>query len=224
MRRKISVTDKGFDSVFERVAEVQLPKFSGVRVMMLPVIIGDVNSLPDFVSGYRTCFEQMCAHAQEHNGKVGYLTIDEKVVEPKSTHRRGGAHVDGVYNGGAGGWGGGGGGSWGSHGNGMLTVSSPAGCRAWNQFFEGWPGMEGEAEHLLGQAKDENCTLFEPNVLYWVDGLCVHESVPFTEATQRQFVRLSLPNEGPWFEGYTVNPLGVMPTGPILPARTQFMG
>lgn len=211
-----------FDSIFEKVGEIQLPEFSGVRVMMLPVIIGDVESLPDFVENYKELFRAMCAAKQalQHHGEVGYLTIDEKIVEPESTHRRSGLHVDGVFNGGVGGWGGGfTGGSWGSVGNGMLTVSNPAGCRAYRKTFEGWPGMDGECDHLVDQCTEDTATLFEPNVLYWVDGLCVHESVPMTTRTPRQFVRLSLPSEGPWFEGYTENPLGVKPTGIILPPR-----
>lgn len=212
--------DMSFESMFELVGEVSLPEFSGVRVMMLPVIIGKDESLPDFVENYKETFRQMCAATQagKHTGKVGYLTIDEKVVVPGTTHRRGGLHVDGIYQGGAGGWGGGGG-SWGSVGNGMLTVSNPAGCRAYRQNFDGWPGFEGECDHLADQCDPTKATLFEPNTLYWVDGLCVHESVPMESATRRQFVRLSLPSCGPWFEGYTENPLGVMPTGPILPRR-----
>lgn len=217
-------TVTGFDSVFEEVGEVRLPEFSGLRVMMLPVVLGDVGSLPDFVSVYQTVFVAMCGveRSERHAGSVGYLTIDEKVVPPRSSHRQAGPHVDGMFRGGPGAWGGGlSGGSRETLGNGMLTVSSPAGCRAWNQRFEGWPGPDGEVDHLMGQARDECATLLDAGGLYWVDGLCIHESVPFEEATSRRFVRLSLPSEGPWFEGYTANPLGVLPTGPILGPREQ---
>jgi hypothetical protein len=210
----------GFESVFEKIGPVELPEFSGVRIMMLPVVIGEDASLPDFIAGYKQAFILMCYMAQKHQGEVGYLTVDEKVVQPETTHRRAGAHVDGIYQGRIGGAWGGCGGSWGSTGNGMITVSNPAGCRAWKQRFNGWPGMEGEAEHLRDQFGEG--TLFEANMAYWVDGLCVHESLPMKEPTPRQFVRLSLPNNGPWFEGYTENPLGIMPTGPILPER-EFM-
>lgn len=212
---------RNFESCFELVGEVELPEFSGVRVMMLPILIGEVESLPDFVENYKALFRTLCEvnQALKHKGKVGYLTIDEKTVEPGGTHRRGGLHVDGIYNGQAGGWGGG---SWGSAGNGMLTVSNPAGCRAYHQSFEGWPGNEGECDHLLDQCDVSNSTLFKANTLYWVDGMCVHESVPQLEVVDRQFVRLSLPSNGPWFEGYTENPLGVLPSGEILPRR-EFM-
>lgn len=217
--------EMSFESLFELVGEVRLPEYSGLRIMMLPVIIGEDESLPEFAAKYKEAFRQMCESPQSlaHHGQVGYLTIDEKMVVPGNTHRRGGLHVDGVYQGGVGGWGGGhSGGSWGSVGNGMLTVSSPSGCRAYKQNFVGWPGYEGECDHLVDQCDPESATLFESGMLYWVDGLCVHESVPMKEATERQFVRLSLPSCGPWFEGYTENPLGVLPTGPVLPRR-EFM-
>ncbi len=91
------------------------------------------------------------------------------------------------------------------------------GCRALNQEFAGWPGRDGESEHLVSQAG--LWEIFKANVAYWVDGLCVHESMEMSETSDRQFVRLSLPSTAPWFEGYTKNPLGVLPTGQILPRR-----
>lgn len=220
--KKIPVVTKDtFESIFEEIKEIELPKFTGVRVMMLPVILGDTATLPEFVEQYKKTFEALCKMIDPSlKGQVGYLTVDEKTIEPDKTHRRQGLHVDGVYNGGVGGWGGGhSGGSWGSVGNGMLTVSNPAGCRAWNKTFTGWPQSEGECYHLADQCPEQEAVLFKPNMVYWVDGLCVHESMPQLEKVDRQFVRLSLPSEGPWFEGYTENPLGIKPTGEILPRR-----
>jgi hypothetical protein len=190
--------------------------------MMMPLVLGDMASVPDFLAHYRDVIKALF-DLGGHAGKIGYLTIDEKRVEAGATHRRTGLHVDGIYQGRAGGWGGGGGGSWGSAGNGMLTVSSAAGCRAFSKEFTGWPGMEGECDHLADQCSDEAATVFGPGEVYWVDGLCVHESMAMAENTTRQFVRLSLPSDGPWFEGYTENPLGVKPSAEILPPRTRFM-
>lgn len=205
-----------FESKFKKIGDITLPYYEGKRVMMLPVIIGDETSIPDMIGEWRATFHLLSEMADpKHKGKVGYLTLDEKVVSAQETHRRAGKHVDGVFQGGFGGWGGGG---WGSAGNGMLTVSSHPGCRAWSQTFIGKPGYEGECEHLSDQCEGAG-TLFESGTVYWVDGLCVHESIPMQQATARQFVRLSLPSGAPWFEGYTENPLGVMPTGRILPRR-----
>ncbi len=213
-----------FNSEFKKVGELYLPAFSGTRVMMLPVMLGDDESIPEFLHHYKNAVSGLFQMADEdHIGKVGYLTIDEKAVKPKATHRRAGLHVDGVYQGESGAWGGGKGtgGGWGARGAGMLTVASHPGCRAWNQDFTGWPGWEGECDHLAEELQGLG-TLFGANEVYWVDGMCVHESVPQPVEVNRQFVRLSMPSDAPWFECYTVNPLGVMPTGEILPRR-EFM-
>lgn len=207
------MTDK-FTSKFKHLGALELPEFKGTRIMMMPVVLGDINSIPDFLADWNKAIANLFEMANCKEG-IGYLTIDEKLVKPATTHRREGKHVDGVFQGSYGGWGGGGG--WGSVGNGMLTVASHPGCRAWEGEFIGRPGYEGECDHLADQC-DEG-TLFGANEVYWLDGLCVHESVPMVKPTARQFVRLSMPSDAPWFEGYTVNPLGVKPTGRILPPR-----
>jgi hypothetical protein len=210
---------KKFTSTFKRLGEVQLPVFAGVRVMMMPILIGRADSVPDSIGDWRPVLSGLFEKFPKHEGEIGYVTIDEKHLAAGQTHRRAGLHVDGVFQGGAGGWGGGSpGGPWASKSSGMVLVSSPAGCRAWNQKFEGEPGPEGECDHLRDQLKDEG-TILEPGVAYWCGGLCVHESMPQRKRTKRQFLRLSLPSKAPWFEGYTENPLGVKPAGEILPRR-----
>ncbi len=210
-----------FTSHCDYLGRVQLPAFTGTRIMMMPVIIGDLSSIPDTLSEWRDTLMNMFGAAQEHWGQVAYLTIDEKRVVPATTHRRAGLHVDGVFQGRAAGpWGGGGG--WGAAGTGMLTVASHVGCRAYNGDFDGFPGYDGECDHLIDQLPAAKEVVFGAGELYWVDGLCIHESIPQTQPVDRQFVRLSLPSNAPWFEGYTENPLGVKPTGPILPRR-EFM-
>jgi hypothetical protein len=207
-----------FKSTFHQVGELEFPDFSGTRVQMMPIILGDVWSVPETLAHYSEALKRLFALGG-HTGEVGYLTIDEKVLQPGETHRRPGLHVDGIFQGRVGGsWGGGGG--WASVATGMLTVSSAPGCRAFSQEFSGWPGMEGECDHLADQCEDG--TVLSPGVVYWAGGLCVHESIPMTKETPRQLIRLSLPSDGPWFEGYTENPLGIKPRGEILPMR-RFM-
>ncbi len=211
-----------FDSRFEARATINLPMFSNTRVMMMPIELGDIESVPDSLNHWKPSIYELFLLSDCKEG-VGYLTIDEKIVKAGATHRRAGKHVDGVYKGKAGPWAGDGGGGWGSAGAGMLTVANVVGCKAWNQAgIEGFAGYEGEADHLASQLKEESATLFQPNMVYWVDGFCIHESLPMEKDCERQFVRLSMPSKAPWFEGYTVNPLGVKPTGPIL-ARRNFM-
>lgn len=276
-----------FVSSFSFEGEVVFPEFSGTRVMMMPVVLGDMASVPETLSAWNDVVERLFG-MQDYNGEIGYLTIDEKIVSAGRTHRRPGMHVDGVYNklyggwgGGGGGWGGGGtperkqppakrhpepltlpsgggwgggGGGWGGgssrheprqkpqprrkpqpgerpdigrgvssgFGTGFLTVSSLEGCRAWDQEFIGFPGDEGECEHLADQCRADAELTLKANGVYWLDPLCVHESLAMKEHAPRQFLRLSLPSTAPWFEGYTENPLGVKPSGPIL-ARRDFM-
>jgi hypothetical protein len=185
--------------------------------MMLPIVIGDAFSIPDVITHYSDLLSNFACMAQSHIGKVGYLTVDEKIVQPNQTHRRAGMHVDG---GEGRGWGGGGR-PWASNATGMLTVSSHPGCRVWAQDFTGEVGDEGSCDHLRNELLSEGIVLGAGDV-YWMDGMCVHESIPQPVTVRRQFIRLSLPSTAPWYEGYTENPLGVMPTGPILPRR-KFM-
>jgi hypothetical protein len=208
-----------FDSVFKHVGETNLPNFSGTRIMMMPIIIGDLNSIPKELSHYQEGLNKLFSFTDpKHHGQIGYITIDEKQVLAGTTHRRSGLHVDGVYDGKCGSWGGGG---WGSVGNGMLTVSSIPGCKAYNQSFDGEIGRDGECDKIANQCEAAKSTIFEAGQVYWVDGLCVHESLPLSQTTNRQFVRLSMPSTAPWFKGYSENPLGIKPTGPILSRRKQ---
>ncbi len=192
------------------------PEFSGTRVMMMPVVLGFTPGVPDHYKALVTkLYQQMEVRFQ---GRTGYLTIDEQTLLPGETLRRGGLHVDGFYHGQCGAWGGGG--SWGSVGNGMLTISSTPHCKAYLGVFEGAPQDEGECDHIQIATEGE---IFGAGEVYWVDGACIHESLPVTKKTDRQFVRLSMPSNGPWFEGYTKNPTGVLPAAEILPSRTRFM-
>lgn len=208
-----------FTSVYRKVwnaGALVFPEFTGERVMMMPVILGDLRGVP---RQYHDLAESLYGVTESrHIGNVGYLTIDERVLNPGETLRRPGLHVDGYYQGRSGAWGGGG--SWGSVGNGMLTISSTAHCRAYLGEIDGIPGNEGECSHLV---MPNNGEVFGAGEIYWVDGACVHESLPVTERTRRQFVRLSMPSNGPWFEGYTPNPTGILPSAEILPERTKFM-
>jgi hypothetical protein len=215
-----------FWSGCEYAGELPLPEWRGLRIMMMPVVFNDPHTLPlpPIWHAYIGSLMNL-RRAQPHAGQVGYLTIDERVVQAGQSHRRSGLHVDGVYGGpGAvpgdvGGWGGGPG-PWGAGRWGMLTVASHRGLRIWpSQEFLGRPGPEGECEHLRDQCDPHLVVEPRSNSVMWLHGLCVHESLPQPYETRRTMVRLSFPSEAPWFEGYTPNPFGICPTGPILPRR-----
>ena len=166
-----------FISRFQRVGRVELPPFEGIRVM-LPIVMNDIGLLPDFLSKWRGTIGKLVALSNCKSG-VGLLTIDEKLVQPGKVHHRAGLHVDENCN------------SGGSRG--MLTVSSHVGCRAFYQPFIGYPDDDGECEHLRDQCiKGVN---LQPGVVYWLDNLCVHESLPMKVPTLMQFVGLVMPTE-----------------------------
>lgn len=208
-----------FVSTFRKVgghSYLDFPEFTGERIMMMPVILGKLDGIPE---QYKTLIKSLYWRIERRfYGEIGYLTIDEKELKAGETLRRGGLHVDGYYHGRCGAWGGGGG--WGSVGNGMLTLSSTSHCRAYLGIIKGSPKDEGECDHLI--MPNEGVT-FDAREVYWVDGACVHESLPVEEDTKRQFIRLSMPSNAPWFKGYTKNPTGILPSNEILPKRTQFM-
>lgn len=82
-----------FTSTFCYRGKVDLPDFSGIRVMMMPVVLGHQSSVPDSLDAYRPVLDRLFEMGG-HRGEIGYLTIDEKRLRPGSTHRRKGLHVD----------------------------------------------------------------------------------------------------------------------------------
>ena len=199
------------NSKYKPMEKAPLPPFTGTRIMMMPVRLGTLAGVPPHYVD--TCQALYRCMDKTHVGSVGYLTIDEQNLGAGETLRRRGRHVDGYYQGRCDAWGGGG--SWGSLGNGMLTLSSTKHCRVYVGTYDADPGLEGECDHVdVGPG-----VTLDAGRVHWLDGSCIHESLPVEKPTRRQFVRLSLPSNGPWFEGYTHNPAGIMPSAKILPPR-----
>ncbi len=215
---------KTFKSKVEDLGHLELPAYSGVRWMMLPFRLEDVKRTITR-EDWHEALQRMVALAPVQEG-VGYLTIDEAEVQAGETHRRPGIHVDGVGpTGGIGGWGGplpGANGVWGV--GGMIVVASHTGCRAWAGDFEARIGNNGDCSHMKAMLRDEDAIPLLGGRAYRLNETCVHEPIALPARTKRQFVRLSMPSEAPWYEGYTRNPLGVEPAGPVHPRRAEFMG
>ena len=195
-----------------------MPAFSGTRVQEMPVRLNNMDSIPPSLEHYGSVISKIFAASERKEGGA-YLTIDERFVPRGKSHRHPGLHVDGsllefqgtpTTN-------------WGARS--AFVLSNIAGCRAWNQRgIQGAPRPDGECDHLLPLLHPENAAVFEANRIYWMAELCVHESMPLEADSYRQFVRLTIPfsqETDVWFEGYTLNPLGVLPTGKIMPRRPQ---
>lgn len=208
-----------FDSEIKKFGEAKLPAYAGIRVMMMPYRVDDPDgTLPPCLSPW---FDTLLYMGLLADPGVGYLTIDECMVRAGETQRRPGLHVDGIGpNGRPGPWGGGGGG-WGARG--MTMVSSHVGCVGYNQIFSGQPGTNGDCSHLESQLSDADEIVLQPSTVYWCGPLAVHRAIPMEVDTYRQFCRVSFPSDAPWYEGYTPNPRGIQPAGPIHPARTEYM-
>ncbi len=218
---------ENFESKAKIVGNIEFPNFKSIRVMMMPFYLYDLNTIPKYLEHYKETLKAMInlipPTTEQYKDTPAYLTIDERLVECGEIQRNPGLHVDGMYNGKVGGpWSGNDidDGSWGSVGNGMLVVSNISqSLDVYIGKVNGFPIKDGDCEHLRNEL--ETLTKFSPNSgeVVWADGLCIHEALPMNNDVLRQFVRISLPNDGVWFEDYTHNPLGIKPKGKILPAR-----
>lgn len=208
-----------FTSTITPGACTWMPDFTSIRVMQMPFHVDDpVQSLPARLRAYGELVEYITtADGWKPPAGVGYLTIDEAELHAGETHRRPGLHVDGVGEDGSSPAGYGGGGGYAAHG--MVLMSNVLGCVGWSGEFEGAPGRDGDCAHLAPQCFAKPVIFFEPLRAYWCGPLAVHQATPVSKACQRQFVRVSLPSAAPWHEGYTRNPLGIKPAGPVLPPR-----
>lgn len=83
-----------FPSILKELAtDVPMPEFRGLRILMMPIIFGDNDSVPE-----KDCLpmlDVMWRSMPQHSGKTVYLTVDQKEVECGKTHRRPQLHVDG---------------------------------------------------------------------------------------------------------------------------------
>lgn len=202
------------ESKIENFGSVQFPSFSGVRAMMMPFRMEDPRGTVPYPQ-YLDLVSEICAKSSVKQG-VGYLTIDEAVVEQGETQRRPGLHVDGYnapYGGGGGGY---------AH-NGMFVASSVLGCIGYRGSFDVDLDQDGGCREEDRLAFGGGSPLLW-NQLYWCSPHAVHESIPMAIRTPRQFIRISMPSDAPHHREYTPNPLGVLPTGPASAARPVQMG
>lgn len=194
----------------------KFPEFSEKRVMMMPYMVEDPRgSLPGYLQEYAQMLS--CSFPVLSEG-VGYLTIDEAIVPAGQTHRRPGLHVDGL-----GGWSGTAA-PWAGGIGGMYTAASVTASFGWVGEYEAEIGQDGEVKKLNLEKFNAEPLALQRGTVYHCNPLFLHQSVPLPWTVKRQFVRVSTPSTAPWYEGYTPNPLGIKPTGPILPRRTAQMG
>lgn len=197
---------------------VAFPAPSNIQINMMPFKMGDLDSIPKEYHAYAPMIEACLGHVPNERGRVGYLTIDERVVEAGQTHRRAGLHTDRHPNSTKGGdgqvsrWGG----SIPGYGGLFLGSNVPDSCSLLDCWVDA-PGPHGDCEHLRGSLLEElterevGPTTMLPNRIYWINDTTPHESLPLPNNTPRQFFRLVTSNVSHWFRKHsTANPLGTV--------------
>jgi hypothetical protein len=198
------------NSSFLTIGEVTFPKPNNININMMPFIIGDQNSIPKEYKHYYPFLEKCKVHNLEQ-GKVGYLSITESLVQKNTSQRRGGIHTEKhqCVN-----WGGSGGTSWGGSQGLFMASTVDNSCRVWNVHIEK-TGLMGDCEHLrssLGTGE-----VVKKNKLVWMTDSCPHESLPLENETYRQWFRFVTSNVDVWYEKHsTPNSLGIVPSCKIV--------
>eukprot|EP01129_Flabellula_baltica_P011447 TRINITY_DN5014_c0_g1_i1.p1 TRINITY_DN5014_c0_g1~~TRINITY_DN5014_c0_g1_i1.p1 ORF type:complete len:331 (+),score=61.71 TRINITY_DN5014_c0_g1_i1:207-1199(+) len=194
------------------------PKRKGLYCNMMPFIIGHRSSLPPEYDEYYRCLISKLPFHPDEIGQVGYLTVDERIVEPGESHRRPGLHIESpgiLVNGGEHGfakpisifW-----------GSGDFVGDMPYGgiymgsnisdtCCVWDlKLDRETAGDLGDIEHLrpyLGEG-----ILLKSNEIYWITDTTPHESLPVRNRVYRQFFRVVTSNISVWYDEHsTRNPL-----------------
>lgn len=188
--------------MYKKLSHVEFPEYLGIKINMMPYVIGDLESIPSEYRKYRHIVRQCEIDGNEY-GKVGYLTIHESIVKPGKSQRRPGVHTEKHPK--AGPWGGG---NWGGS-SGLFMVSNIEGSTSIYNTTVEEPGPHGDCEHLVGQlGKPE---LMEANRMYWLTDATPHASLPVKTECKRQFFRMVTSNVFAWYAQHsTKNRLGIV--------------
>ena len=185
------------DSHFEDLGAITFPVWSGRQKYMNTVDPSDPR-MDEGLEDYNDVVRQLCA-AAGYTGPEVHVTVDEKIVQAGCSQRRPDAHVDGHFQVSEMSWGHDGpGGTWNHCCNevpiprmSVIVASDVAGCIGYRGNFEGEPKNDGDLEHIRDQLGAGE--LLPANRGFLLSPDCVHESVRYSEPTQRGFLRIALP-------------------------------
>lgn len=158
---------------------------------------------PVMAEGYEDYLDPvlLLLHAAGATHGQAWMTVDEKIVKAGMSQRRPGPHVDGCFQPAMNWWG-----QqeerWNHTCNNIeraepfkrmpiIVAASVPGCRAWRGVFDGAPDAGGDLSHIQDQLQDGVVIPAGMGALLSPD--CVHESMIFTQDTQRTFLRIALP-------------------------------
>lgn len=191
--------------MFKEINQIQFPTPSGANINMMPIIFGDIESLPKFIRPY----QELINNCKLEKGSKAYLTITESDLVKGQYQRRPGIHTDGVKFDCHSSWGKG---TWGGIENneGIYMASSDGRCRIWNTT------TNDVDKH--GSLLEPKCpsVVAKPSTLYWMTDQTPHESLHSLSKHTRQFFRLVTDNIFAWWVKHsTPNPLGILPNARI---------
>ena len=183
-------------SDYQDLGPVELPVWQGRQRYMHTFD----PAAPVMEEGFEDYFDTVFALCRAANIQTGeaHMTVDEKIVQSAMSQRRPGAHVDGRFLPTKGRWGHNDepGGSWAHYCNrvpmdrmSVVVASSVPGCIAYRGTFEGKPKSDGDMEHIRDQLG--NGELLPSGRGFLMSPDCVHESVVFSKATKRLFLRIA---------------------------------
>lgn len=212
---------------FSPCRAVEFPEPKGINVNMMPFVFDDRESLPRELRPYYDKIISKCPVAEEEDGDVMYLTVQEGFVEADVTQRRPGLHVEAPsasvahYQSGqfvAGlehRWGWGHAYSADERTGGLYLASNISDTTAvWDALVDsklGAVNTHGDIEHLrpyIGKGKK-----LPADLLVWLTDHTPHEALPQKEDGYRQFFRLVTGDISVWFAAQsTPNPKVPVPS------------
>lgn len=192
-------------SILQRRGAVTFPEFTGERVYMRPFT--KRQGLPFDLRRWQPTVDAML-EGVDVAGPI-YIMIDQGVVQPGTTQRRPGLHIDGYWipacesdwaerssesrlaNPGGHNW---------DHSNfnvpeALILASDVTASRALVGQFDSPPGPGGDYTHL--DTAGLTSVLLEAGAAYAGNVTLLHESLPLAVATPRTLVRLNVPGWSP---------------------------
>lgn len=195
-------------SIVQERGIVTFPEHTFERVYMQPFFKKD--GLPKMLSRWQGTVDAML-DGVDTDGVI-YIMIDQGIVTPNKSHRRGGMHIDGWWNPGmsahspwppghvtnpyppshrfpshctSGEW----------PVEGLILASDVSACKALSGVYEDNIGDGGDCSHLNLSGLTEH--VLQANKVYAGNVTMLHESIPANVTAKRTLVRLNVPNWSP---------------------------
>lgn len=179
-----------------KVANIEFPKFSGIRCLMMPYIQGVPESVPE---EYRNGYEKILSEVFCKKGEVGYLTIDESKVLSGNPHRGDrskfgralhtevGISPEKLYC-----WG-----AWAGKDDVLLGMDTKVlvannldnSCAIWDAVHEN-TSADGDIGDYSDDYPYSHAIIAKAGEVYEMGVLTPHESLPVAKDFDRQFIRI----------------------------------